>query len=576
MNTTIRSFVRRTGSILIGLVIAAAASLTAMPPHPDIVSAVANGKLAPTYYLLNRADLHNRGVCTPDSFFKSARGPKSAAQSPTASPFRILAVLVKYSDKNSSVATTFFDSLVFDTLGATVRDFFSEVSYSQIDLVTVNLPSTFGWRTAPQTYAYYVNGENGVGAYPTNCQKMVEDVVDQIDPLVDFSVYDNNGDNYVDVLLVIHAGSGAERTSSPDDIWSHKWGINPRLKDGVYISTYTTQPEYWTAPGDMTIGVYAHELGHGFGLPDLYDIDNSSKGVGRWCLMAYGGWNGTSGSSPAHPCAWSRIQMGFASSTNVSGILLNQAIPNVEQGGPIYRLWTSGAANPEYFLVENRQKIGYDLELPSSGLLVWHIDDGKSSLLNPNDQEWYPGLPATNHCLVALEQADGYYELEHDVDAGDTGDPYPGSTSNTAFNDAATPSANAYSTGNSSVQIANISASSSTMHADFIVTITAGTDDPGGGTLPVSPRLAQNYPNPFNPSTTIRLATPVEGPVKLEVYNVVGQLVRTLVDGSLPWGESEVVWDARDAGGHPVAAGVYLYKLTAGGQVQSRKMVLLK
>ena len=576
MNTsTIGSF-GRTGLITIGLIIAAAIGVTAMPPHPDIVSAVANGKLAPTYYLLNRADLHNRGVCTPDSFFKSIRMQRSAALSPTAGPFRILAVLVKYSDKNSSVATTFFDSLVFDTLGATVRDFFKEISYAQVDLVTVDLPSTLGWRTAPQTYAYYVHGKNGLGLYPNNCQKMVEDLVDQVDPLVDFSVYDNDGDNYVDVLLVIHAGSGAERTGNANDIWSHKWGINPRLKDGVYVSSYTTQPEYWTAPGDMTIGVYAHELGHGFGLPDLYDTDNSSKGVGRWCLMAYGGWNGTNGSSPAHPCAWSRIQMGFASSTNLTGILLNQAIPNVEEGGPIYRLWTSGAANPEYFLVENRQNIGYDLGLPSSGLLVWHIDDGKSGLLNPNDQEWYPGLPAANHCLVALEQADGYYELEHNVDAGDTGDPYPGSTSNTAFNDASTPSANGYQSGNSGVQILNISASASTMHADIIVTLTAGTDDPGGATLPGSPRLGQNYPNPFNPTTTIRFATPAEGPVRLEVYNMVGQKVRTLVDGSLPWGETEVVWDARDDRGHSVAAGVYLYKLTTGDRVQSRKMVLLK
>ncbi len=576
MNTNIRRLLGCTGLMLAGLVLATAVSVTAMPPHPDVVSAVANGKLAPTYYLLNRADLHSRGVCTPDSFFKSIRDLRSAALSPSDGPFRILAVLVKYSDKNSSVATTFFDSLMFDTMGASVRDYFREVSYDQIDLVTVNLPSTLGWRTAPQTYAYYVNGDNGLGTYPNNCQKMVEDLVDQIDPLVDFSVYDNDGDNYVDVLVVIHAGSGAERTGSPDDIWSHKWGINPRLKDGVYISSYTTQPEYWTAAGDMTIGVYAHELGHGFGLPDLYDTDNSSKGVGRWCLMGYGGWNGTNGSTPAHPCAWARIAMGFAAYTNVTGVLTNQAILNVEEGGPIYRVWTSGAVVPEYFLVENRQRTGYDVGLPNSGLLIWHIDDNKAVLQNPNDLEWYPGIPVANHPLVALEQADGLYELEHNVDAGDNGDPYPGSTSNSVFNDSSTPTANAYVTGSSSVQIANISASASTMYADIVVTLSAGTDDPDNPTLPNSPQLGQNYPNPFNPSTTIRFAIPVEGPVRLDVYNVTGQKVRTLVDGTLPWGETEVVWNARDDGGHAVAAGVYLYRLTVDDQVQSRKMVLLK
>ena len=576
MNTSKTRHFVRIGLMSMALTVALVLAAAAMPPHPDVITAIANGKLAPSYYMLHRADLHSRGVCTPDSFFRANRRPESGSLSPTATPFRILAILVKYSDKNSSVGATFFDSLVFDSAGSTVRDYFNEVTGAQIDLVTVNLPSTLGWRTAPQTYAYYVDGQNGLGTYPNNCQKMVEDLVDQVDPLVDFSQYDNDGDNYVDVLLVIHAGSGAERTGSLNDIWSHKWGITPRLKDGVYINDYTTQPEYWTSPGDMTIGVYAHELGHGFGLPDLYDTDNSSKGVGRWCLMGYGGWNGTNGSSPSYPCAWSRIKMGYASYTNVTGILLNQSIPNIEQGGPIYRLWTTGAIGQQYFLVENRQRLGYDAGLPSSGLLIWHIDDAKASLQNPNDQEWYPGLPATNHFCVALEQADGLYEMEHNVDVGDAGDVYPGSTANTSFNDVSTPNANGYLTGNSSVQVVNISGSASTMYADLIVTITAGTDDPGTGSLPTGPQLGQNSPNPFNPSTTIKFNIPSDGQVVLEIYNTLGQRVRTLLDGPLPWGETQVVWDGKDDGGRPLSTGVYLYKLTADGQAQTRKMVLLK
>lgn len=576
MNTNKRRNFVSAGFVTIALALVLAISAAAMPPHPDVVSAVANGKLAPSYYMLHRAELHDRGVCTPDSFFKAVRRPQSGALSPTAAPFRILAILVKFSDKNSSVATTFFDSLVFDSVGSTVRDYFNEVSGAQIDLVTVNLPSSLGWRTAPDSLAYYVNGQNGLGAYPRNCQKMVEDLVDQVDPLVDFSQYDNDGDHYVDVLLVIHAGTGAERTGSVNDIWSHKWGITPRLKDGVYINDYTTQPEYWVTPGDMTIGVYAHELGHGFGLPDLYDTDNSSKGVGRWCLMGYGGWNGANGASPSYPCAWSRIKMGYASYTNVTGVLINQSIPNVEQGGPIYRLWTTGTIGSQYFLVENRQRISYDVGLPSSGLLVWHIDDAKTSLQNVNDQEWYPGLPTTSHPCVALEQADGLYEMEHNVDVGDNGDPYPGSTANTSFNDVSTPNANGYTTGNSSVQVVNISNSASTMYADLIVTITAGTDDPGTGSLPTGPQLGQNYPNPFNPSTTIKFNIPSDGPVQLEIYNTLGQKVRTLLDGPLPWGETEAAWDGKDDHGQVVATGVYLYRLTADGQSQTRKMVLLK
>ncbi len=77
------------------------------------------------------------------------------------------------------------------------------------------------------------------------------------------------------------------------------------------------EPEYWSAPGDMTVGVYAHELAHAFGLPDLYDTDGSADGIGRWALMASGSWNGTSGSSPAWFSAWSRAFLGFVNPTNV-------------------------------------------------------------------------------------------------------------------------------------------------------------------------------------------------------------------------------------------------------------------
>ena len=111
--------------------------------------------------------------------------------------------------------------------------------------------------------------------------------------------------------MIIHSGPGAEFTGNVNDIWSHKWGITPQSRDGVLISSYAIMPEYWSTPGDITIGVFAHELGHVFGLPDLYDRDGSSRGVGRWSLMATGAWNGSLGNSPAHLDAWCKVQLGF-------------------------------------------------------------------------------------------------------------------------------------------------------------------------------------------------------------------------------------------------------------------------
>ena len=547
------------------------------PPHPGLLErSEATGTPLP-YFITHLDEMHAKGICTGYNIYrhKDAETQAAGRRSPGfTGQFKVLAILVEFTDHPSAVSASFFDSLIFDSAGNTVADYYDEISYGQLDMITVNLPSSLGWRMAPQSYAYYVNGQNGTGAYPQNTQKLVEDLVDQIDPLVDFSNYDNDGDGYVDMLVIVHSGTGAEYSGSDNDIWSHKWGINPRNKDGVWISTYTAQPEFWSATRNMTIGVYAHELGHVFGLPDLYDTDYSSNGIGKWGIMAYGSWAGPSGlgGSPAHPCAWSRIQMGFATPVDISVNTYSQAISSVEGDSSIYRLWSSGAASDEYFLVENRQKTGYDSYLPSSGLLIWHIDDAKSG----NTQEWWPGQPSDNHYLVALEQADGLYELAHGYDHGDAGDPFPGTYSMTTFDATTTPSSDSYTSGTSFVKVDNISPSAQTIYADLIVGFSAGAEDDDDPLVPITIELSQNYPNPFNPATTISFTTSEQARATLEVYNLIGQNVKTLLDRDVDPGTTSVTWDGNDEYGHQAASGVYFYKLTAGSAEQVKKMILLR
>jgi hypothetical protein len=88
--------------------------------------------------------------------------------------------------------------------------------------------------------------------------------------------------------------------------------------------------------------------------------------------------------------------------------------------------------------------------------------------------------------------------------------------------------------------------------------------------------LSQNYPNPFNPSTRIRYSFEEPGRTTLRVYNVAGQLVRTLVNEDKPAGMYSAEWDGRDHSGNPVASGVYFYKLVAPNYRNSKKMVILK
>jgi hypothetical protein len=88
--------------------------------------------------------------------------------------------------------------------------------------------------------------------------------------------------------------------------------------------------------------------------------------------------------------------------------------------------------------------------------------------------------------------------------------------------------------------------------------------------------LEQNQPNPFNPLTEIRFRLGLGGPVRLEVFDPMGRRVRVLSDGSLPAGETRVIWDGRDAGGRPVAAGVYLYRLETPSGSVSKRMVFVE
>jgi len=94
--------------------------------------------------------------------------------------------------------------------------------------------------------------------------------------------------------------------------------------------------------------------------------------------------------------------------------------------------------------------------------------------------------------------------------------------------------------------------------------------------LPSAFMLEQNYPNPFNPSTTIRYRIPRAAHTTLTITNSLGQRVRTLFDGDMPEGETAIQWDGRDDFGRKVPSGTYLYRLQSGGQVQTRKLLLLK
>ena len=473
MNVT---HVKPMGLVVIVAALLSGSVLSAMPLHPRLLEQMRNQPELRRQEQEFEELLRERGINSPTV----APRLRELARRNLDENFNIIAILVDFSDHTASTAAGYFDTLLCGSGTGTLNNYVNEVTYGNVTLVTVNMPSALGWRRAPQTYAYYVDGQRGFGSYPHNAQCLAEDAIALANPAVNFANYDNDGDDYVDALFIIHAGSGYEYSHDVDDIHSHKWQTSfPVPVDGVYAYVYSMEPEYWSSAGDMTCGVYAHEMGHAaFGLPDLYDYGYDSRGLGSWSLMAGGSWNGANGASPAHPDAWCRVEMGAASATVVATNMTGVSIPSIESSSTVFRLWTDGAGGNQFFLVENRRRTGYDSALPSQGLLIYHVDESESG----NNNQWYPGHTTFGNYLVALEQADGLYQLDQDLNSGDGGDPFPGSSNRRTFDSSSTPDSRSYAGTNTVVAVRNVGNSAATMTADFYVTNASLTlTSPNGG-----------------------------------------------------------------------------------------------
>ncbi len=98
----------------------------------------------------------------------------------------------------------------------------------------------------------------------------------------------------------------------------------------------------------------------------------------------------------------------------------------------------------------------------------------------------------------------------------------------------------------------------------------------GNETAPAVNGLSGNYPNPFNPTTTISFSVKEDGPVKLEVFNLRGQKVKTLINDSRKAGNHKVLWEGTDNSNRSVASGFYMYKMSTKNYSSTKKMLLMK
>jgi M6 family metalloprotease-like protein len=430
----------------------------------------------------------------------------------------LLVILVQFTDRTLITTEADWGQHFFTGGGAyftagSVKDFWYDNSYGQIVLT----PAAESYGTPNNGVVIVTLPRNHPNPSTTGTanQQITRDAILAADPFVNYAAFDTNRDGYLSSnelhLFIVVAGAEASYGGNCGlpQVWAHHWalgfnGVAAPLVDGVFAADYRGAPTFGPyqggynqigelhcdppGPGHIaTIGPSAHELGHdmGTGVPDLYDTDGSSEGIGQWGLQGSGAWNGkgvpggTSGTHPAHSSAWEKWFLGLLTPTQVAGVPTLLSFPAVETASGLSRGVVQVLDNPngvdwdwdspgagEYFLVENRQKIGFDAGLPGAGLLIWHIDE--SAVNNDNEGNSPPG----GRRLVVLEQADGQYDLECFASGpcnnrGDAGDLWVNSIS--GFGLFSWPSSRLYSNTPSGARVIQIGLSG------LVMTATVGT-----------------------------------------------------------------------------------------------------
>lgn len=261
-----------------------------------------------------------------------------------------------------------------------VRDYFMYASDSLLDLQF----DVYGPYTVSKTMAYY--GENTSSNHNKNVDELIAEAAKLADADgVDFALYDNNNDGKVDNLSVIVAGYNEAEGGPANSIWPHYSGVyNSDSYSGKRISKYLVISEYCGSGGKQQagIGTYCHEFGHALGLPDLYDTQNSSRyTVGTWDIMCAGSYN-NNGCTPPSYSAFERFAMGWLMPTQLVEKGDYCLEPLLESNSAYliaaneHNLSSMSPSPNEYFLLENRQAIGWDANtdaLVGTGMLVSHI-----------------------------------------------------------------------------------------------------------------------------------------------------------------------------------------------------------
>ena len=413
-----------------------------------------------------------RAAINTERMKRAARGPHKIDLGEEHAPYigtkKGLIILVNFRDTKfqSSNNAAFYNRVANEegfksgNIDGSVRDYFKAQSGGQFILEfdvkgPVNLQNG---------YSYYGQNVNGFDGKPGH---MVAEACRAIDNEVNFRDYDWDGDGMVEQIFVLYAGKGEHDGGGTSTVWAHQWtlkeayGSTLRL-DGVQVDTYACGNELNSRGHAQGIGTICHEFSHCLGLPDLYDLQYKNPGMLNCSVMCSGCDNG-SGYVPCGYTSYEKWYCGWLDPIELKYDIDVKNMKPLSNGGEAYVIYNERNRN-EYYLLENRQKVGWDRGLSGSGLLVLHVDFDKKvwAANEPNTTTQSESGNTRQRCIPV--------PADNSLSSGTaSGDAYPNQGRNTTLSKTSRPATSLYNTNSDGTKYLNVTVSGITQNSDKTV-----------------------------------------------------------------------------------------------------------
>lgn len=365
-----------------------------------------------------------------------------------------------------------------------VKKYFYDQSRGQFELDF----DVVGPVTLDNDYAYY--GAHGGGDKDVRpgtmvaqaCRKAAEELTNSG---FDLKAYDWDNNGYVDQVFILYAGKGEASGGDENTIWPHEYNLEAsdfgkalRINDDLSFNTYACGCEiFWDQIGrDITngIGTICHEFSHCLGLPDMYDTTGNNFGMSYWDIMDQGSYAGDQFTPPSYT-SFELAYAGWLDPIELKEPTSVRGMRPIGDGGQTFVIYND--ANPnEYYLLENRQKVGWDAAMYGEGLLVLHVDYDANiwqwNRVNNTSAPYYNSdgnLVTNDHQRCTIIAADNDWSAVSEsgyINATSlAGDPYPYNGNNQLTN-TSTPNASVYNANTDGSKLMNKSITNIVRNAD--------------------------------------------------------------------------------------------------------------